>query len=236
MCKSLWTLALFTMWHSQSPPALFTSPLEIVAAVRSGAVIKVALRNNGPKTITAYYFSARCTGDNPNRTTGARTDFAASTAFSEGGIKPGQTIDRMISLNCPDSSNNAITAQVQVVVFDDATWMSSDDRQLRFIAEFRKANADAYRGWVELLEDQALQARYQSGDDKGLAELLSGRPQAFAKAHSDAVPILEDYVKTLIAEGTRGWETYRSQLDACRKLREAFERSQLRLTPSEAPR
>ncbi len=154
------------------------------------------------KQLLPYYFSAWCAAwAYPANKVGGRTDFSAATALSEGGIQPGKTIERSISLTCPGAGDKAVASRVEVVVFDDATWMSSDDRQLWLIAEFRKTNTSAYREYVEVLEDPALEANYRSGDEQSLKEFLFGRPQATAEAHRDDAPTLEDYLKTLLDEG-----------------------------------
>jgi hypothetical protein len=118
--------------------------------------------------------------------------------------------------------------EVNVVVFDDGTWVSTDDRALRFIGEHRRAQADAYREWAEILGDPALEAKYQAGDENGLREMLSGRAKACAAAHRNDVPSLEEYLQTLLQQGVKGWDAYRGQLDASRKLHHNFERHALR--------
>lgn len=229
MWRGLCALMLFAACHPNNAVGGAGSPLEVVVSEPSGPFWRVVLKNSGAKTVTAYSLSARCrNSDNLNGMVMSRGDFAASLAFGEGGIQPGKTFERKLSLSCPPGGKAGAVLEVQVVVFDDGTWTSTDDRQLRFIGEHRREQAATYREWAEILGDPALEAKYQAGDENGLREMLSGRAKACAAAHRNEVPSLEEYLQTLLQQGVKGWDAYRGQLDAARNLHQNFERHALR--------
>lgn len=207
----------------------------------SGNTATAILQNNDVQPITAFHLTTKSQfSDGSFLSQSSMTDFAASTATfgstsRTGGIEPGKRYERVISLAGDATQRQDVAVVVDVVVFYDATWVSSNSKGLQSIAEYRNLNTTLYREWVQIFGNEELHSRYRNNDTAGIRQFLAGNPTKFAESHQEDDPTFGLWLRALQAADVAGSEILKGQYQAAEGLLAAFERHRLNLPLGRLP-